>query len=500
MGVSSKDVYDVCRVSSRLFVFHPEFRRINFYAQQLRALSLVSEIAEQGHLPPGGRNVLVAGAGIAGLMTAAALVTVGATVTVVDPSPPLDKYYPAGHRELHPNIILWPFQRPRAITDLPFLNWGCGLTSDVVKDIRLQWQEDFADSVTVEKATVSAVEDLGDTVKVEYTGGASSRHDLAILALGFGEERDIQLVGCPGYWDKDAARRHPTIVSGSGDGGLIDAAYQIFDSDVICVARMIAYSAYDKPLAEDIRKVETEALAVYLAGDKIKARESLNRYYSMVRLEPEEARRLAGLARQGTGPVTLVHEEEHPYGPFASPANKLLVAAAMSILPGRITARKAKISFDAAGHPLETDAGVTTALDPRQLIVRHGAPTVVDGLLSAGQQAAVAAKPKGILSAVIDDAFDRKRFSRSPERKVAPSKKFKGARYHERLQERIKHTLTYVARGRGRFKLRSGIEKEPWMADWEGLDDVRDLKCIFPMKTDGIEIRFGKSGFVGDAV
>lgn len=68
------DVFDACRLSDRLFVLNPNFKRANFYSQQLRCLALVREMFRRAVLgPPNGIRIVVVGAGISGMTASAAV-------------------------------------------------------------------------------------------------------------------------------------------------------------------------------------------------------------------------------------------------------------------------------------------------------------------------------------------------------------------------------------------------------------------------------------------
>ena len=260
----SEDIYHACKVSDRLFILHPEFKRNNFYSQQLRVLGLVEAMVRHGDLDEGARNVAVVGAGVAGLTAAAALMTVNAQTTLIDRDDPLDAYRDATHRELHPNIIFWPFVELRAITDLPFLNWVCGPASEVRTRILDQWNRHFQDHAEpMIKATVTAFEEIGSEIHIHCKDRKNPiRRHRAIVCMGYEKDHDALEIGCPQYWGTPPQREDQgaVIVSGIGDGGLIDVAYQFYGTESVAVSRVLAYCLNGKPLKDDIKRIERESL------------------------------------------------------------------------------------------------------------------------------------------------------------------------------------------------------------------------------------------------
>ena len=186
MATGFQDIYDVCKVSERIFVLHPKFRRANFYSQQLRALSLVEGLKENGHLEVGNRSYAVIGRGIAGLTTSAALATLGANVTCVDRAGgTMETYRNVIHRELHPNIIFWPFQPLRPMTNLPFLNWSCNSAAVVRSQILEQWDETFAPIVESVDEEVEQLSERATGVALRFTSGTELNCDVVIVTRWF---------------------------------------------------------------------------------------------------------------------------------------------------------------------------------------------------------------------------------------------------------------------------------------------------------------------------
>jgi hypothetical protein len=152
-------------------------------------------------------------------------------------------------RWLHPHIYEWPaigMDEPKA--GLPILDWESGSASRVISGLRTQWarirdDRDIAVHVGVTDVMIDGT-NPGWTVSWNgYDPGGEGRpagqhhdvdtFDVVILAVGFGEERPNEKFPqpvCFSYWKPDeidvpragATRTPQVLVSGTGDGGLID--------------------------------------------------------------------------------------------------------------------------------------------------------------------------------------------------------------------------------------------------------------------------------------
>jgi hypothetical protein len=204
-------------------------RHVTIYSQQVRAINLIDALCRTGQI---GRStsVIVVGAGVAGLTTAAAALVRGASVTLVEQGTDLCPIQSeAGARYLHPHIYDWPLQEVQGSrADLPLLDWGAGTAASVFEGFRRDWN-------TIAKrfhagpplaVKVSDIRREGNLLQVMAANGeqAVSGH-IVILAIGFGRERsraDYQ-----SYWqdsplNSEQEGRLKWLVSGFGDGALTD--------------------------------------------------------------------------------------------------------------------------------------------------------------------------------------------------------------------------------------------------------------------------------------
>jgi tetratricopeptide (TPR) repeat protein len=212
-------------------------RRVTVYSQQVRALNLVYSLLEEKQLEPGD-DVAVIGGGVAGLTAAAGAARKGCHVTVFEKDKALLHLF-AGctKRWLHPRIYDWPQQGSlRDDTDeLQVLTWRASMAGEVVDHLRAQWKElrNAHDIEVLVGVTVNPPrpETQGKQPLVSWRpGGDFRRFRVVILAVGFGLE--LVRPGLPEhfYWhdtglegsDHGASKRY--LISGLGDGGLIDLA------------------------------------------------------------------------------------------------------------------------------------------------------------------------------------------------------------------------------------------------------------------------------------
>jgi hypothetical protein len=233
----------------KLYVLGCFDKRITFYSQQVRALSLVHALHELKYLR-GVENIAVIGAGAAGL-TASAAVALATTGQVVlfEASPELlPIQMGTSRRKLDPHIYDWPrVNTTDKAANLPILDWESGPSREVRKDVI----NEFKQIVTRTNGRmqqrlsckVTLIERVEKSYKVTYdcleaTGvnlpreNRSEQFDMVFLAVGFGLEPKESIAGIRGvsYWSDGGvpnsefeARKTPRyFISGNGDGGLID--------------------------------------------------------------------------------------------------------------------------------------------------------------------------------------------------------------------------------------------------------------------------------------
>ena len=386
-------VYQACRITGRLFAMNPFLAQQNFYSQQLRALALVEAINELD-LARGRRNVLIVGGGVAGRTLAAAFATIGAATTLLEARErPFERYRQAVHRELHPNIIFWPGQEPVPATALPFLNWAQAPAKEVVEDLIAEWEAGFGRKVRTMREEVVEVREEDDRIKVRLKSGGEIEGDLCVFATGFKDERTLGNLRSPSYWSPGsvADESRCVLVSGSGDGGLIDALSLILGVDVTRAAHVLAISLGDSDLKEDVLAVEKKRAALSRAGSRDS--EDPCTFYEGVRVPQDSVERLSSMSQsderlEGRS-VTLLHESASAYSFTAAPINKLLLAHFSNGAKPVVTTVKGSIKAEGGEHLVRRTDGESESLDEGsrfdKLLLRHGADPGVAGILGDDQ-------------------------------------------------------------------------------------------------------------------
>lgn len=265
----AQDIIDGASVRDRpnLFVIGSFDRRITFYSQQVRALSLVHALKELGYLQANPR-IAVIGGGAAGLAAAAAAALISESHVVLFESAgellPLQST--TDRRRLDPHLYDWPAHDTLdPIADLPILDWESGTCRSVRHDVLLGF-EDIATRLRPRlerrlRHQVTALVVAPDGYRLDFTDldaptprlGAELREQfhMVLLAVGFGLEplEPIARIQSASYWTdagvpvgEFAGRPTPRFfVSGAGDGGLIDfVAAGAADFDHAGTIRLIA--------------------------------------------------------------------------------------------------------------------------------------------------------------------------------------------------------------------------------------------------------------------
>jgi hypothetical protein len=243
----------------KLYVIGCFDKRITFYSQQTRALSLVHALHELGHLTDC-RRIAVIGAGAAGVTAAAGLLlATKARVVLFDSAHNILPLQGATERrKLDPHIYDWPkIDTTDKAANLPVLDWESGSSKQVRLDVVNQFEQLAICRPELEKRlghTVTSLKREGKSYKVTFSqlpcsgnlqqqeDGITDYFDMVFLAIGFGLEPAQGIVGIRGasYWSDSgvpgpeyAGRASPCFfISGNGDGGLIDfvaAASSDFD-------------------------------------------------------------------------------------------------------------------------------------------------------------------------------------------------------------------------------------------------------------------------------
>jgi len=235
----------------RLYVVGPFAERLSFASQQRRALSLVwavdDEIKRSGDGDGlSGKRACIVGAGLAGLTCSVGLAAFKCDSWILEAERnALAMNRIARHREIHPSINFWPREDVVVTTMLPFLNWYQDRCDLILSRLHDQWtwlekRNGPMKGITL-GSTVTGVSWNGSGWEVETAGKSSpvQGFDIVIFATGYGIETVVPKSDTPSYWSADGdkieeLRKCPAgtvnhcIISGTGDGGLIEALRLLF--------------------------------------------------------------------------------------------------------------------------------------------------------------------------------------------------------------------------------------------------------------------------------
>jgi hypothetical protein len=282
----AKLVLDAATVKSRRNIYYlmPFAQRLSFVAQQLRAFNLVWALDRLGRVSST-KHVAVIGAGLSGVTTACALAALQCRVTVFEETEkPMFRQRNTAHRMAHPEINYWPEQAPLThATELPMLEWYFDECVKVVEFINTQRDEVQARSgerlkFVYERLIEDVVPSAGidGLVSVKCSPTFVEQFHLAVVAVGFENDRTHEMIEPVPYWEDDnldsdieSAKFTTFVISGAGDGGMIDSlrcAYN-FKKGVLSaeVADEIGRARFTETILEAERRHEDRIHDAYLA-------------------------------------------------------------------------------------------------------------------------------------------------------------------------------------------------------------------------------------------
>ena len=493
------DVHYACQVSRRVFVMNPNFRRSNFYSQQIRSLALIREMFSRKELVENKSEIIVIGGGITGLTMSAAAITGNVGVTIIEKHAIMHNYSESAHRELHPNLIFWPFQDPRAFTNLPFLYWSCNSARDVAVAIVDQWKSEFENAASFLKDEVVEIKESDTGVSISCSSGLERTADYLLIASGWEKEGFVsktaddtertEQIG-PSYWTPYGIAEGDVVVSGSGDGGLIDAAYQVFGSKAVAASRTLAYLLHEKRHRKAIQQAEEEAIKHSLQGSIELASRKLDDFYKKLSLEKEDAELIESLCRSIKLNTQLVYRGASPFIPESAPINKTLYSY---IMKGsyNVTSIKGELQYDEDGDIILNSESVIKKLDKTKTIVRHGAKPSAYKLLDGAQIKKLENVRPDILAQIVPDSYDEEFYLKNPNRRVSACSKYKSELFYDRSKELIEdmirntanifsikqHGVNFIRlRGSNTWKIQA---REPLR---------REIRSLFPVKTSQFNV------------
>jgi hypothetical protein len=382
----------------------PFARRVSFFSQQRRAVNLVAALRVLKLVTPGQR-VAVIGGGLAGLVSAAGFLGMRCKVDLFEVQDELLKHQSkAAHRFIHPSISRWPdIQRPISdATNFMFFDWFASPCDRLVSIFAQEWR-DIREMAAKAQAALgmepllsvhlktTVLELLSDPQAPEFGVGLvtspptrTPEYDAVIVTAGFGKENHIKGLPFVSYWDEDtldevAKEQVQWIVSGCGDGGLIDSlrlTYQGFEGGrlAIEIAKMIASSL-------DLTKIVQAELRWRLTNDDAAMRNLQSTYNAAIGQFPDTiVKKLdEGLEQTITGKVRLFALESAPFSPNAAPIHKLMLAYALR--KKKVGFHSAKLLADADCLKIDYGHGPLSPPPHAGLTIRHGPVAELPGLL-----------------------------------------------------------------------------------------------------------------------
>jgi hypothetical protein len=373
-----------------VFFVGPYGRRVNFAAQQRRALNTVWALDARGDLKTGPR-VAVIGAGVAGVMTAAALLSKGCPTWLFEMKDhALHLQEDTRHRMLHPTVNFWPGRSLKPTTEFPFFDWYSAIAADVMSMLRDEWNGNFLNKLSTRKFNTTVNDYKWDNIKnkvalscTEHGVNTSYDVDIAIITTGFGSEECLSDPNQHSYWNKDQVpslngqTNKTYIVSGTGDGGLIEAIRLIhndFDDGnlLIDLIERIDESSVSRRdhIRERILRLE---IGVEENPSSRSADEMCDHYYNeyaaIVADIPGDIRNIIDRSIHADNAVSLFGRSKWPFALTSAPIHKLMVAHALthrSLRGANLKYRRGELKWS-IGTSGETNYTFTPpALRPRQ--------------------------------------------------------------------------------------------------------------------------------------
>ncbi len=370
---------------TNVFFIGPYGKRVSFASQQQRAFNTVWALYEAGKIKEGAR-VAVIGAGLCGLTVAAALLAKRCLVWIYESLPDvLELQSRATHRFVHPTINFWPepesepYTRPT--TRFPFFDWYESLCATNILRLKQEWQSHFRDRVNrvyfetdVSEVTYDATT---NRVNVSASGGIApsvAEYDIVVIATGFGVEKSVTGATSSRYWEPDflserVGRANNIVVSGTGDGGLVDAlraVHRNFSDGRLIV--QLAQHLTERGIAARVRDCEREVALKCGADDEAAAKLFAVAYEEIANETPPICTDILNGSYYSKKRVTLFGHLSQPFSLSSAPIHKYMIAHA--IAAGKIEYKQGELidgpSFGPVGGPY-----VPVVAD--LCIVRHGA-------------------------------------------------------------------------------------------------------------------------------
>ncbi len=361
-------------------------QRITLYSQQVRALNLIYSLHEQSILHDG-CSVVIVGAGPAGMTAAAAASKAGCKVKLLDRLVEPMTRIANPKRWLHPRIYDWPVGDTDGVdcrdgnARLPIMNWRADRADRVSESLWQQFQRTAQKDriVFIPRCSPIQLDYVRRTVSTR-PGYDHVEYNVLILAVGYGTERVMDPIQRRQYWSADNLDEEDAnipgckrwLVSGNGDGGLIDVIrlrirHFRHESIVnkICDEWLNRQALRD--LVKELARIELDAIEKRNAGRPYDT--ELHLAYSALVERPEIRVLRTQLTRREDTTVTLSGSSKHPVTMQSCVLNRFLLYLVGDIpYEGRTQTCTSSAS---GGYHVVFDSG--KELDVDDVVVRHGA-------------------------------------------------------------------------------------------------------------------------------
>jgi thioredoxin reductase len=365
------------RAGPHLYVLGCLERRVTIFAQQIRALNLITALEERGGFIGGltRKRVAVVGVGAAGATAALAAEERGAAVTAFERNTtPFQNLSRSQTRWLHPRIYDWPNPGwTDDVADLPHLAWQADLSAKVARRFVDEWNTAIDRSrVAFHRGKrIAQIANDGGLHSLVVDGERHGPFDIVILALGFGAERQLDGHFTPSYWADFSIEGDKILVVGCGDGGLIDAIRASSENFVQEYLHTMTFDRHEE-LEKAVAEIEFE-----LVQNRVSTSELPERYRGL-----PHRKLLDDILRQGRRLDIQVHVAAQEAGMMnanASPlhrviASRLVDLGALTHVRARVTAvvrrgERDAVTFEDGGKTHEDDfARVLARLGPESAL------------------------------------------------------------------------------------------------------------------------------------
>jgi hypothetical protein len=379
--------------------------RINFFAQQTRALNLVWALLQAGKIKPYDR-VAVVGGGLAGVTAAVALLNKRVQVDLFEKQRELfhfQRYTIIRH--VHPTVNFWPEMDLIPSTSFPFLNWCENTPAKIVGSITNEVKDYFSDIPIHLRSNVQKITPDLNNLKV-LVGRKKEFGPFAavLIACGFGIE--LPFKGTPhgiahSYWENegllpfDLQGIKPAIfISGSGDGALIEVIRSSLSNfeegrEIVELAKLLDRSAVREAIAT-LARAESMNRADYWAS------EAPQRSYLALPVPATFRNRLKENLSSGFT-ITLNTRSAGRFSPASAIIHRIIVAHLIHLK------RVACVEGDLAAVDWSTRPVKVTVSAPAgsvwqglasRILVRHGATRSLNWILDDKQKMRLAERQR----------------------------------------------------------------------------------------------------------